>query len=83
MPDLLPDFIFEDKSSDARSQTPCQIEPQDDFRPLAIAASENVKGAPSKSIRIQNVADSDDDHVISKRRYLSLFLVCLFLLTFM
>ncbi|KAK6259569.1 WRKY domain - like 10 [Theobroma cacao] len=60
--------VVKDKSSDARSQTPCQIEPQDDFRPLAIAASENVKGAPSKSIRIQNVADSDDDHVISKRR---------------
>ena len=55
---------------------PRKIEPRDGSQPLAVAVTEDVKAAPSKSNRIQNVADSDDDHLISKRRYLSLFLLC-------
>ncbi|XP_022727545.1 WRKY transcription factor 1-like [Durio zibethinus] len=60
--------IVKDKSLDANTQTPCKTEPRDGSLPVAVAANEAVKAAPSKSNMIQNVADSDDDHLISKRR---------------
>ncbi|XWS31057.1 hypothetical protein CRYUN_Cryun23aG0044500 [Craigia yunnanensis] len=61
--------VVKDKSLDAHTQMPRKIEPRDGSQPLAVAATEDVKDAPSKSNRIQkNVADSDDNHLISKRR---------------
>ncbi|XVE78334.1 hypothetical protein DITRI_Ditri13aG0136400 [Diplodiscus trichospermus] len=60
--------VVKDKSLDAHTQIACNIEPKDGSQPLAVAASEDVKGAPSKSNRIKNVADNDDDRLTSKRR---------------
>ncbi|XWS36703.1 hypothetical protein CRYUN_Cryun20dG0108300 [Craigia yunnanensis] len=70
IPDNASSTVVKDKSLDAHIHTPRKIELRDGSEPLAVAASEDVKGAPSKSNRIQNVADGDDDHLISKRRYL-------------
>ncbi|XVF31880.1 hypothetical protein REPUB_Repub17cG0032500 [Reevesia pubescens] len=67
-PDDASAAVVKDKSLDSHIETPCQIEPRDDSQPLAVIASEDMKGAPSKSNRIQKVADSDDHHLISKRR---------------
>ncbi|KAA3474743.1 WRKY transcription factor 1-like [Gossypium australe] len=65
-PDKSSQIVVKDKSLDA--QMPHQIEPRSGSQPLSSAVSEDVKGAASKSNRIQNVADSDDDHLVSKRR---------------
>ncbi|KAE8732742.1 GRAS family transcription factor isoform 1 [Hibiscus syriacus] len=60
--------VEEQQYNSLDAQTPRQIEPTGGSQPLASAGSEEVKGASSKSIRIQNVADSDYDHLNSKRR---------------
>ncbi|MBA0686422.1 hypothetical protein Goari_014027, partial [Gossypium aridum] len=65
-PDKSLQIVVKDKS--LHSQMPHQIEPRSGSQPLSSAVSEDVKGAASKSNRIQNVADSDDDHLVSKRR---------------
>ncbi|MBA0732854.1 hypothetical protein Gogos_016917 [Gossypium gossypioides] len=60
--------VIKDKSLGAHIQTPRLIEPGDSSQPLPIAASEDVKGASSKSNGMQNIAGNDDGHLISKRR---------------
>ncbi|XVF21112.1 hypothetical protein REPUB_Repub12eG0062500 [Reevesia pubescens] len=67
-PDNASPTVVKDKSLDAHSEAPHQIEPRDGSQPSVIAASEDVKGAPSKSNKIQNVCDSGYDHLITKRR---------------
>ncbi|KAK8569012.1 hypothetical protein V6N12_007545 [Hibiscus sabdariffa] len=65
-PDNSSAIVVKDKSLDA--QAPQHIEPTGGSQPLASAVIEDAKSASSKSNRIRNVADSDDDHLISKRR---------------
>ncbi|XWS75861.1 hypothetical protein CRYUN_Cryun01aG0128300 [Craigia yunnanensis] len=68
-PDKASPTVVKDKSLDTHTQMPRQIEPRDGSLPLAVAASEDVKGAPLKSNRKQkNVVDSGDDYLISKQR---------------
>lgn len=65
-PDNASPTVVKDKPLDAH--TPPKNEPRDGSLPLVVVTNEDVKGAPSKSNRIQSVADSDNDHLISKRR---------------
>ncbi|GMI66280.1 hypothetical protein HRI_000297300 [Hibiscus trionum] len=65
-PDNSSAIVVKDKSLDA--QTPRQVEPTGGAQPLASAVSEDAKSTSSKSNRMRNVADTDDDHLISKRR---------------
>ncbi|OMO62542.1 DNA-binding WRKY [Corchorus olitorius] len=67
-PDNGSPLVVKDNSLDAYIQMPHQIEPRNDLQPLADASSNGVKGATSKSSRTQNVACSDDDPHMSKRR---------------
>ncbi|KAE8695291.1 putative WRKY transcription factor 33 [Hibiscus syriacus] len=65
-PDNSSAIVVKDESLDA--QAPRQREPTGGSQALARAVSEDVKGTSSKSNRIQNVAESDDDRCSSKRR---------------
>ncbi|KAE8668722.1 WRKY transcription factor 1 [Hibiscus syriacus] len=65
-PDNSSAIVVKDESLD--SQTPRQIEPTGGSQALVSAVREDVKGTSSKSNKIQNVADSDEDHLSSKRR---------------